>query len=225
MLIIGVGGGRDVLTSIVFGQRPIVGVEINHDILNLLNFRYADYSGNLGQQPGVTLVHDEARSYVARSKEKFDIIQASLIDTWAATAAGDYTLSENGLYTKEAWTTFLDRLKPDGILTMSRWESLRMASLATTTLLEMGIENPRQHIMIVKTRDYLTGRTPSLSNIMVSRRPFPAEEISRILSASKESDFILVLAPNFSDSPQFTAVADPMQYPKLIQDYPVNVWP
>src|SRR5262249_60063498 len=87
VLVIGVGGGRDILTGLVFGQRHITGVEINPDILRVLTNHFTDYSGNLAQNPAVTLVHDEARSFVARSNEKFGIIQASLIDTWAATSA------------------------------------------------------------------------------------------------------------------------------------------
>src|ERR1051325_1116571 len=121
VLVIGVGGGRDILTSLVFGQRHVTGVEINPDILRVLTDRFAGYAGSLETNPAVTLVHDEARSYIARSPEKYGIIQASLIDTWAATSAGAYVLTENGLYTKEAWITFLDHLTPDGILTMSRW--------------------------------------------------------------------------------------------------------
>ena len=66
-------------------------------------------------------VNDEARSYVARSQERFDTIQISLIDTWAATAAGAFVLSENSLYTVEAWTTFLEHLTDDGMLSVSRW--------------------------------------------------------------------------------------------------------
>src|SRR5207237_9128724 len=103
--------------------------------------RVEDYTGNLQKKPAVTLVHDEARSYIARSPEQYGIIQASLIDTWAATSAGAYVLTENGLYTKEAWLTFLNHLTPDGILTMSRWyyeakpaEALRLTALATSSL-------------------------------------------------------------------------------------------
>src|SRR5262249_23193725 len=84
VLVIGVGGGRDILTSLVFGQQHVTGVEINPDILAVLTGRFADYSGQLENNPAVKLVHDEARSYVARSSEQFGIIQASLIDTWAA---------------------------------------------------------------------------------------------------------------------------------------------
>src|SRR5437773_2142126 len=94
VLVIGVGGGRDILTSLVFGQKHVTGVEINPDILKVLTNQFGDYAGNLDKNPAVTLVHDEARSYVARSPEKFVIIQASLIDTWAATSAGAYVLTE-----------------------------------------------------------------------------------------------------------------------------------
>src|SRR5262249_37334358 len=151
------GGGRDILTSLVFGHQRGIGVEINPDILGVLTSRFTDYAGRLQQNPAGTLVNDEARGYIARTPEKFGIIQASLIDTWAASSAGAYVLTENGLYTKEAWRTFLDHLAPDGILTMSRWyyeaqpaETLRLAALATTSLMDEGVRNPRQHVMIIR---------------------------------------------------------------------------
>jgi hypothetical protein len=223
VLVIGVGGGRDILAALAFGQKRIVGVEINHDILNVLNSRYSAYSGNLNLRPEVTLVHDEARSFISRSKERFGIIQASLIDTWAATAAGAYTLTENGLYTKEAWITFLSHLTPDGILTMSRWESLRLASLAMASLLEMGVQTPRDHIMIVRTPNNLTGRLPSLATILVSLRPFTDDEISRIESVAQDSEFKLVLTPRFAESPDFSAVVDPVESRDLLRSYPFNI--
>jgi hypothetical protein len=143
VLVIGVGGGRDILTSLVFGQQRITGVEINPDIIDVLVNRFGDYSGNLQNNPSISIVHDEARSYIERSTEQYGIIQASLIDTWAASSAGAYVLTENGLYTREAWRTFLNHLTPDGILTMSRWyhesqpaETLRLTALATSALMD-----------------------------------------------------------------------------------------
>ena len=67
-----------------------------------------------------------------RSPDKYDVIQASLVDTWAATAAGAYTLTENTLYTVEAFTDYLDHLTDDGVLTITRWvfDGLRLVSLA-----------------------------------------------------------------------------------------------
>src|SRR5205814_4045953 len=184
VLVIGVGGGRDILTALVFGQRHVTGVEINPDILGVLTNRFRDYTGSLQTNPAVTLVHDEARSYIARSPEKYGIIQASLIDTWAATSAGAYVLTENGLYTKEAWMTFLDHLTPDGILTMSRWyyeaqpaETLRLTALAARSLMDMGVADPRRHIMIVRKQDSSEIGQYSVATILVSKQPFSESDI------------------------------------------------
>lgn len=230
VLVIGVGGGRDILTSLVFGQRHVTGVEINPDILHVLTNRFSDYSGNLLKNAAVTLVHDEARSYVARSNEKFGIIQASLIDTWAATSAGAYVLTENGLYTREAWLTFLNHLTDDGILTMSRWyyeaqpaETLRLAALATSSLMDMGAHDPRQHVMIVRKQDNSEIGQYSVATILVSKRPFLDAEIDRIGQVSKEMEFLPVLTPRFAEFPEFEAVATRGKYEQLVRSYPLNI--
>ena len=222
VLVIGIGGGRDILTSLAFGQRHVTGVEINPDILRLLTRRFGQYSGSLQNNPEVTLVHDEARSYVARSLESYGIIQASLIDTWAATSAGAYVLTENGLYTKEAWLTFLTHLTPDGILTMSRWyceaqpaEILRLAALATASLMDIGVADPRQHVIIVRNQDVAT--------IMVAKRPFSAADIDTVTKISKAMEFQPVLTPRFAERPEFEAISTPGQYQHLIRTYPLNI--
>src|SRR5207249_339347 len=99
--IIGAGGGRDVLSALAFGQPSITAIEMNGAVVDAVNGTYGDFTGHLDQQPGVRFVNDEARSYLARTDERYDIIQVSFIDTWAATAAGAYALSENSLYTVE----------------------------------------------------------------------------------------------------------------------------
>jgi len=222
VLVIGVGGGRDILTSLAFGQRHVTGVEINPDILRLLTRRFGLYSGSLQNNPDVTLVHDEARSYVARSLESYGIIQASLIDTWAATSAGAYVLTENGLYTKEAWLTFLTHLTPDGILTMSRWyyeaqpaETLRLAALATASLTGIGVADPRQHVIIVRNQDVAT--------ILVAKRPFSAADIDAVTKISKAMEFQPVLTPQFAERPEFEAISTPGRYEHLIRTYPLNI--
>ena len=114
--------------------------------------------GHLDRRPDVELVHDEARSYAARTGERFDVIQASLVDTWAAAANGAYVLSENALYTQEAFRIFLDRLTPDGVLSVSRWyfdaqpgETLRLLSLASTVLRQRGVARVQDHLFLVRS--------------------------------------------------------------------------
>ncbi len=103
------------------------------------------------------MVKDEARSYLARTDDKYGMIQISLIDTWAATGAGAFALTESSFSTIEAWDTFLDKLQPDGILSVSRWfeldnpeplEVLRTTALAAQVLRDRGVEKPRDHILI-----------------------------------------------------------------------------
>jgi hypothetical protein len=197
-------------------------VEINPDILRLLTCRFGEYSGSLGNNPRVTLVQDEARSYVARSPEKYGIIQASLIDTWAATSAGAYVLTENGLYTKEAWLTFLNHLTPDGILTMSRWydeaqpaETLRLTALATASLMDLGVADPRRHVIII--------RNQGVATILVAKQPFSDADIEHVMKISKEMEFRPVLTPHFAEKPEFEAVSTRGQYQQLMRTYPLNI--
>src|SRR4029434_8497512 len=94
--------------------------------------QFRDFSGAIYANPRVKVAVDDGRSYVRRSSERFDVIQASLVDTWAATAAGAYTLTENTLYTKEAFEDYFDHLTDRGMLTITRWvfDGLRPVALA-----------------------------------------------------------------------------------------------
>jgi len=136
-LVIGTGGGRDVLAALIFGARSVTGVEINKQILDTVNGRFGEFGGHLDRDPRVRFVNVEARSHLARSSDHYDFLQISLIDTWAATAAGAFVLSENSVYTVEAWRIFLERLTDGGVLSVSRWysesqpaEIYRLVSLA-----------------------------------------------------------------------------------------------
>ncbi len=163
-------------------------------------------------------MNDEARSHLARSDERYDIIQISLIDTWAATAAGAFALSENSLYTVEAWDTFLDHLAPNGVLSVSRWyhvngplESYRLTALAAEALRRHGIDNPRQHIILVRNPGSFYGLPVGIAvgNILVSREPFSQFDIDRIQQVAKDLQFQIVLAPEpVPSDPVFAAIVE-----------------
>ena len=112
--IIGVGGGRDVINCAVNGFQRIVGIEVNSAIVRLDTRRLNSFSG-FSKIPNFEIHNDEGRSYLTRSNEKFDMIQASLVDTWAATSAGALTLSEKAFYTVDAWQIFERHLRPGGL--------------------------------------------------------------------------------------------------------------
>ncbi len=193
--VIGVGGGRDVLSAYYFGAKAVTAIDINPAQVRFLTKDpfFLSYT-NLYPRPGLEIINDEARSWFARSDRKFDLIQMSLIDTWAASAAGAFALSENTLYTQEAWTAFLDDLKDDGILTVSRWykkgsdlDSARLISLAMTTLWNQGVSNPKEHIVMVASE--------GVANIMVGKAPFSEDQIKQIAQHSHDKGFHLLLSP------------------------------
>ena len=133
--------------ALFFGAKHIRGIEINPAIFEVLTDKFADFSGHLDRQPGVSLVNAEARSYINHSPDRYDLVQISLIDTWAATAAGGLTLTENRLYTVEAWDDFYRALKPGGMLSVSRWydpdshrgEFYRLVAIAASALQRKGV--------------------------------------------------------------------------------------
>ncbi len=193
--IIGVGGGRDVLSAAVFGLRDITGVEVNPIFIKLLTEQpgFADFT-NLTQLEGVKYIVDEGRSWFARTDQTFDIIQMSLTDTWAATGAGAFSLSENGLYTVEAWRIFLDRLSPRGVYTISRWynekepiETGRMLSLAVGALIEMGMNEPKRHIYLATSGNIAT--------LIVSRQPFSLGDLKALEDAVVFFEYKMLVSP------------------------------
>lgn len=236
VMIIGMGGGRDVLGALVMGQKNIVAAEINGNIIDIVNNRYGDYSGHLDRYPGVKIVNDEARGYITRSKEKFDIIQASLVDTWAASASGAFSLSENSLYTVEGWRTFISHLKDRGILTMCRWyhegqpaEIYRLTALAAEALKQEGVTHPERNIIIARTkpkrRTAQNVSNDGVGTILVSRDAFTEEELSTVKRVCQEMDFVLVLSPEGSEDKILYRLASGESAEVVGKDLPFNITP
>ncbi|MDB5398402.1 MAG: hypothetical protein JWQ55_420 [Rhodopila sp.] len=192
--IIGVGGGRDLLSAHLFGFRDLTGVELNPVFINLLQHRFRDFN-HLADIPGTRLVVDEARSWFARTQDRFDLVEMSLVDTWAATGAGAFSLSENGLYTMQGWRHFLDALTPTGVFTVSRWynpnnvtETGRLLSLAAASLRDRGIDQPEAHL-------FLAGSW-NLATLIVSAAPLSADELARLRARTDELGFHVLVIPD-----------------------------
>jgi len=217
VFVIGAGGGRDILSGLVFGQKQVVAVEMNRAIIDAVNGVFGELTGHLDRHPSVRFVNDEARSYLARSAESFDLIQISLIDTWAATAAGAFVLSENTLYTIDAWKLFLSRLTPEGILSVSRWysreapgEMYKVMALATDTLRRDGVADPRKHLILVTTRPPAGSpqNTAGVATLLVKRTPFTEADIGTIEAVAQKMNFQTPLTPRAATDPSFAALSN-----------------
>jgi spermidine synthase len=204
--IIGIGGGRDAIICAINGFHRIVGIEINSAIVDVDTRRLASFSG-FDLIPGFELHNDEGRSYLTRVHEKFDLVQASLVDTWAATSAGAMTLSENSLYTVDGWQVFYRDLKPGGVITFSRWyygpevaQTYRLFSTAWAMLLREGVSDPSRNIALISS-----GR---IATILVSNQPFSKEDLDRLRRITDQMKFKILFYPDGSTQiPELSSIA------------------
>jgi hypothetical protein len=193
-LVIGPGGGRDLVSALVFGASRVDGVEINPIIANdVMRDHFLAFSGGIYTNPRVRIFVDDGRSFVRRTPDRYDVIQASLVDTWAATAAGAYTLTENTLYTVEAFDDYLDHLNENGVLTITRWviDGLRLVSLAQAACASRGWD-AASRIAIV--------RQDRVATFLLKKSPFTATEIEWIRAIAGRLEFDVVYLPRAAGS-------------------------
>lgn len=192
-LIIGAGGGVDVFTARVNGAKRVDAVEINPLIVELMLGPYAAYSGGIFTQPGVKLHLGEGRSFVRSTTDSWDLIQLSLIDTWAALSSGAYSLSENYLYTVEAFQDYYRHLTSRGVLAITRWlrvpprESLRLCTVALEALRREGVASPEGHFLVYASR--------SVATMVMKREPFTRAEVSRFIGEGLTRGFTVLYDP------------------------------
>jgi spermidine synthase len=231
VLIIGPGGGNDVMAARVFGQKQITAVEINpiiaHDVMSSEPFK--SYSGSIYQQPDVRLVVDEGRSFIRNSKDKYDIIQATMVDTWAATAAGAFSLSENNLYTVEAFKDYVTHLTDDGALTMTRWyfeppdQLMRLMTLTRSMMSELGISNPARHIMLI--RDARSGYDRTPATFIFKKSEFTDDEVRGIERIAGDNGFQLLFTPRTRPANLFTQVIEAPDPAAIWTGFDTNIEP
>lgn len=194
-LVIGSGGGMDVLSGLRFGNKSITAVEINPVTAELVTGRYADYIGGIFLDPRVTLHVQEGRNFAAGSKDRYDLITITMIDSWAGAAAGAYMFSENTLYTYEAVRDYYEHLKDDGILSISRYytwdEALRVVNTYLTYLTDLGIEKPQERVMVVVEQPRVYRR----ATLMLRKNPFTAEEVAKVAEVAAQNGFTILYSP------------------------------
>jgi spermidine synthase len=229
--IIGPGGGVDVLRALAGGSRNITGIEINPVIVNTIMLdKYRDYSQRLYEQPEVHIHVSDGRSFLRSSPDRYDVVQMTLVDTWAATSAGVFALSENNLYTVEAFREYFEHLKPDGMLAVTRWEfrqpreALRVVSQGMAVLRTLGVERADAHFLIVANSPLDEDGVPV--TVLIKRSPFTAEEEAALQAHLREHTHLRVIyTPSTQESNPFTRLIQSGDPRRFAQDYAYNVAP
>ncbi len=231
-LIIGPGGGWDVARALASGSKDVTGVEINPIIANeIMRKRFPQYSNFLYFKPEVKIVVEDGRSFVRRSREHYQVLQATLVDTWASTAAGAFALSENNLYTTNAFVDYLSHLTPDGLMAFTRWgfdpprESLRIVSLADAALKQIGQTDPARNIIVVREDVSKLHKWGAQDTILVARNPFSSSDIARIESGAKTAGMQLVYVPGTNLDTPFRALLKAPDLNRFYNSYPFDVRP
>jgi hypothetical protein len=231
VLVIGVGGGIDVLTALAFGASSVVGVEVNGATLDILRSRYRDYFRPWVEDPRVRLVHDEGRHYLASHADAYDVVQLSGVDSVSGTPGAAYVFSESYLYTSEAIDLYLSRLAPDGVLNVMRPDTvpprdmLRLLVTVDEALRRRGAARPAEHVVVV------ADRTGQFVAVLVAARPFAAGQLRRIADWTAENPFLETLAsPGAQRQPAnvFATVLSAPSGPALraaLASYPWDVLP
>lgn len=203
-LVIGAGGGSDLARALASGSRDVTGVEINPIIARtIMRERFPELSRGLYHRPEIRIRVEDGRNFVRRTPERYQVVQATLVDTWASTAAGAFALSENNLYTREAFTEYLERLTSDGLLVFTRWglepprESLRLVSLAVEALVRLGEKEPWRHVAVVREgRPQDLGGWGASDTVLIGRKPLGETDLARLRDSAMRHGYELVYLPD-----------------------------
>lgn len=224
-LLIGVGGGLDILLARLYRAEQITAIELNPTIVSLLQDRYADYTGRLAEHPSTELIVAEGRSFLSRTTEQYDIIQGIGLDNLAALSGGAYVLAESYLYTVDSLEQALNALTPNGIFSWTRdvnsppREMLRLTGLAAEALRRMGVSDPAAHIAIIANESGVN------ATLLVSRSPFQPEQIERLRAWGAANNFTMLHDPLVRlDTPfaSYLHAADPRAFERA---YPFQIFP
>src|SRR5215217_2287770 len=196
VLVIGSGGGRDVVASLVSGSKDVTSVEINPIIYETVK-SYGDSAGNVYSHEFVRSYVDEGRSFITRSSDKYDIIYVPFVDTWASVSSGGLSVSENFLYTLEGFQQYYDHLTDRGKIVTVRWliDAPRFVSTYAKLLEQNGIPQDQlyRHLIMVTSDSYT--QDPSVTMVIFSKAPFTDDEIRFFSQSFSQYGYKPILVP------------------------------
>jgi spermidine synthase len=229
--IIGPGGGVDVLRAVANGSPSVTGIEINPIIATtIMRERYADYAQHLYERPEVHVHVTDGRSFLRSTPQRFDVVQMTLVDTWASTAAGAFALSENNLYTVEAFREYFDHLKPEGMIAITRWEfrqpreALRVVSVAMDALHRLGVADPARNFIVASEGALDADGIPVV--VLAKKTAFTAEEESTVRAhMAQYPDLTALYLPSQPENNPFSNLIASNDPYRFAQGYAYNVTP
>jgi hypothetical protein len=228
-LVIGGGGGRDIDTALASGQRHVDVIELNEGIRKVVDEDLSHLSGSPYSRPGVSTAIGDGRSVLAARDRHYDVIHMGFAGTLSANAAAGFVLTENNLYTVEAFQEYFDHLTPTGVLDVSRIrtggagnEGIRLTVLVLASLERMGVQHPERNAVVVLGRDILGEET---ATVLARLRPFTPNELQAIGRLADERGRGVVFAPGGPYKDEWKELADAGGWRNFCTSYRMNVCP
>ncbi|HUU46060.1 MAG TPA: hypothetical protein VM118_10045 [Acidobacteriota bacterium] len=230
VLIVGPGGGMDVVFALAWGARRIDAVEINPIIINDIMLKsHRLYSGGLYNRRDVDVHVAEGRAFIRRSEKRYDMIQLALVDTWAASSAGAFSLTENNLYTVEAFRDYLTHLTPDGVCAVTRWlfpkprQALRVMTTMIAAATELGIASPADHIAVVACN--APGMREEMATVIFKSSPLLPQDMAALKDQLSRGAGRVVYSPFDRTDNAFSDYARAADRERFYADYEFDVRP
>jgi len=218
VLVVGAGGASALCLALkVHDAQKVTALELDPDIITLARETMGE--NDIYEDPAVNVLIKEARNYLESAKERFDIIDISLIDSFVASSAGVYALAESYLYTRESFNIMFGRLTPAGLFSVTRWiesppprETLKLFATAVEALEMEGVSDASKHLLMIR-------KSPRTVTLIVKRSAFEAREIALAKKFCNERYFDLVYYPGMarSEANRFSKYDEPFFYDACVR--------
>jgi spermidine synthase len=212
VLVLGAGGGSDVLLALTHGASSVEAVELNPQVIELVRREYGRFAGGLYDMDRVAVHVAEARSFVEASGRDWELVYVALLDSFSAAAGGVLSLTESSLYTVEALESYLGHLAPGGLLAITRWlkvpprDSLKLFATAVAALERLGVDSPGERLALIRSWNTTT--------LVVKNGALDAADIAAIRAFTQERDFDLAYYPGMGreEANRHNRLAEPYLY-------------
>jgi hypothetical protein len=197
VLIIGAGGGKDIGLALYHKAAQVTALEVNPQVISAMTGPLAGRGGAIYEATAVRVLQEEARGFLASSRQTFDIIELPEVDAFGAAGAGLYATQESYLYTVESFAAMLDHLAGDGVLCITRWaqapprDGLRVFDTAAEVLRRRGAD-PAQHMAMI--RSWVT------VSVLVTKRPICAADEAALRAFCALRGFDICFIPDVSEA-------------------------
>jgi hypothetical protein len=220
-LIIGPGGGSDVLVALSAGSRKVTAVELNPLMIQFVR-HYGAAGGNIYNRPDVDVILSEGRSFISRTDRRFDVIFLGFVDSWASVASGGLSLSENYLYTTEAFRAYYDHLNDDGVLTILRWDA-DIPRLIANSVAMLGVDEAAKRVAVILEKTDDPAAIPQMI-FMLRKQPFTDAQTTAIMNDWTLARPVIVPGKH-ADAPYDALFAGKKTLQQIVDESPRRVGP